>query len=73
MSEKTPKNNSLNDTVALQSQIGTICIPREVYSFVKWLTNSGYAVWFVGGIIRDVLPGKNPKDWDIATTAPSEV
>ncbi|MBW1974536.1 MAG: CCA tRNA nucleotidyltransferase [Deltaproteobacteria bacterium] len=73
MSEKTPKNNSLSDTVTLQSQIGTICIPREVYSFVKWLTNSGYAVWFVGGIIRDGLLGKNPKDWDIATTAPSEV
>ncbi|MCA9321602.1 MAG: CCA tRNA nucleotidyltransferase [Planctomycetes bacterium] len=38
------------------------------------LRNAGHEVWFAGGCVRDRLLGREPKDWDIATSArPDEV
>lgn len=38
------------------------------------LEGQGYSAYIVGGAVRDLLMGKEPKDWDIATSAkPEEV
>jgi tRNA nucleotidyltransferase/poly(A) polymerase len=38
------------------------------------LHNSGYQAWLVGGCVRDLVLGREPKDYDIATDAvPSQV
>ncbi len=41
---------------------------------VRKLTRAGYKAYLVGGCVRDLLVGKKPKDFDIATSAtPNEV
>lgn len=45
-------------------------IPQEVMSICSILTKSSYMAYPVGGCVRDVVMGKKPKDWDIATSAP---
>ena len=39
---------------------------------VKRLKQNGHEAYFVGGCVRDLLLGKNPKDFDIATDAVPE-
>lgn len=34
------------------------------------LRDSGHLAYFAGGCVRDLLLGKEPKDWDVATDAP---
>lgn len=49
-------------------------IPKEVFKIAEKLKESGFEAYLVGGCVRDILLGKNPKDWDIATNAkPEEV
>lgn len=51
-----------------------IDIPDGASKIIKALQNSGYEAYVVGGCVRDSLLGKNPKDWDICTSAlPEEV
>ncbi len=41
---------------------------------VKRLREAGYVAYFVGGCVRDLVMGKQPQDYDIATSAqPDEV
>ncbi|MCH2109541.1 MAG: polynucleotide adenylyltransferase PcnB [Polyangiaceae bacterium] len=41
---------------------------------VQRLTRAGYEAYLVGGCVRDLLVGKSPKDFDVATSArPEEV
>ncbi len=41
---------------------------------IETLMNAGYDAYVVGGCVRDVLMDRNPKDWDICTSAtPEEV
>ena len=47
-------------------------VPREISSTVKTLKNKGFSAYLVGGCVRDCLIGKNPKDWDITTSAKPE-
>jgi poly(A) polymerase len=47
---------------------------KTATDIVKKLRKSGYAAYFVGGCVRDMVMGKKPKDFDIATSArPEEV
>ncbi len=39
---------------------------------VHCLRQAGFAAYFAGGCVRDLLLGKRPKDWDIATSARPE-
>ncbi len=50
----------------------TLKIPKEVKEAVKKLETAGYEAYLVGGCVRDVVLGKIPKDWDIATNARPE-
>jgi len=52
----------------------TMDIPPEAGHIINSLNRAGYEAYVVGGCVRDRLLGKQPKDWDISTSAkPSEV
>ncbi len=44
-------------------------IPKEVSRVTKTLQNANFEAYLVGGCVRDILRGENPKDWDITTDA----
>ena len=57
-------------------------IPEEIQKIAEVLQNNGFKAYFVGGCVRDILLslnevkglGREPKDWDIATSArPEEI
>lgn len=47
---------------------------KTAISIVKKFQKAGYEAYFAGGSVRDYLMGKEPKDYDIATSAlPNEI
>jgi len=49
-------------------------IPKEVKEIAKILIKHHYQAYLVGGCVRDILIGREPKDWDVATsTRPEEI
>ncbi len=49
-------------------------IPEYVLRILSRLKRAGYEAYIVGGPVRDLLLGRSPLDWDIATSAlPREV
>ena len=51
-----------------------IKIPKEIKFVVEKLEKEGFEAFLVGGCVRDMFLGKNPKDWDITTSAkPKEI
>lgn len=49
-------------------------IDMDVQKVVRRLTRHGYEAYLVGGCVRDLLLGRQPKDFDVATSArPEEV
>ena len=48
---------------------GTIRIPEYIKEVLSRLHKWGYEAYSVGGCVRDSLLGKEPSDWDIATSA----
>lgn len=47
-------------------------IPQAVLEVCETFTKAGFAAWIVGGCVRDLIIGRKPKDWDIATNATPE-
>jgi poly(A) polymerase len=47
-------------------------IPEPVLRTISTLKNHHYQAWLVGGSIRDIICGRPPKDFDIATDAHPE-
>ena len=47
-------------------------IPKEVLSVADSLEKAGFEAYLVGGCVRDLIIGKNPKDWDLTTDAHPE-
>lgn len=47
-------------------------IPKEITEVVQTLEKAGFEAYLVGGCVRDILLGRNPKDWDITTNAKPE-
>ena len=47
-------------------------IDKKARSILKTLTDAGHEAYLVGGGVRDLLLGKHPKDFDIATSATPE-
>lgn len=47
-------------------------IPAPVANCLDTLRRGGFAAHPVGGCVRDLLLGRRPDDWDIATAAPPE-
>lgn len=44
-------------------------IPKEARAICAVLKLSGYEAYLVGGCVRDMIAGIEPKDWDITTSA----
>ncbi len=47
-------------------------IPRPVRAILEILRTDGKAAYVVGGSLRDILLGRTPHDWDLATEARPE-
>ena len=47
-------------------------IPSEVKTITKELAQNGFGAYLVGGCVRDLIMGREPKDWDVATDANPE-
>lgn len=74
--KKTPTRHPAlrNATIILQKQ-HHICkehIHRTALKVLTRLTENGYQAYLVGGSVRDLLLGKHPKDFDVATNARPE-
>lgn len=49
-------------------------LPSEVQEVITKLNTAGFEAYAVGGCVRDMLLGKEPKDWDVTTSAnPEEI
>ena len=49
-------------------------LPAAVENIIQTLEEHGHEAYAVGGCVRDSILGKEPKDWDITTSAlPEEV
>lgn len=49
-------------------------IPKEALEVIKTLNDAGFEAFLVGGCVRDLLIGREPEDWDVATNAtPDEI
>jgi poly(A) polymerase len=49
--------------------IGVDRIDREAVKIIRRLASAGHEAYIVGGAVRDLLLGRTPKDFDIATDA----
>lgn len=49
-----------------------LSVPEEVLEIHFRLRKAGFEAYLVGGCVRDLLIGRNPKDWDITTNATPE-
>jgi poly(A) polymerase len=45
---------------------------RVATDIVRRLREAGYETYLAGGCVRDLLLGREPDDWDVATAAPPE-
>ncbi len=52
--------------------INTTKIPEFVKSVSAGLEDAGFSAYLVGGCVRDLMIGREPKDWDITTSATPE-
>src|SRR3989338_8297184 len=50
----------------------TLAVPHEVKALADTLREKGFEAYLVGGCVRDLLLGREPKDWDITTNAKPE-
>ena len=47
-------------------------IPEYVTHVTKTIQNAGFEAFLVGGCVRDLIIGREPKDWDVTTNAKPE-
>ena len=45
---------------------------NDIYCIFETYQGNGYECWLVGGTVRDLILGLNPKDFDFATNCPLE-
>lgn len=57
---------------SMTSTLSKNLIPTFVSHVTSTLQSAGFEAYLVGGCVRDLLMGKNPKDWDITTNARPE-
>ena len=49
-----------------------LTIPNAISRITNTLAQANFSAYLVGGCVRDLLMGKVPKDWDVATDAKPE-
>lgn len=47
-------------------------VPKNVSHVTETLEGAGFEAYLVGGCVRDLIMGREPKDWDITTNAKPE-
>lgn len=47
-----------------------LILPDYILKCIKTLENGGYEAYCVGGAVRDLIMGRTPNDFDLATNAP---
>jgi tRNA nucleotidyltransferase (CCA-adding enzyme) len=47
-------------------------VPEEIKRVSGGLREAGYEAYLVGGCVRDLIVGREPKDWDVTTNATPE-
>ncbi len=47
-------------------------VPKEVSHVTQTLEKGGFEAYLVGGCVRDLVIGRDPKDWDVTTNAKPE-
>ncbi len=52
-----------------QEKIDLRRVPDGVREILDRLERNGYMAYLVGGVVRDIVMGRQPKDYDIATSA----
>ena len=52
--------------------IQTLIVPETISRVTNTLSQARFRAYLVGGCVRDLLMGKVPKDWDVATDAKPE-
>jgi tRNA nucleotidyltransferase/poly(A) polymerase len=55
-----------------EKEISPEQIPKEVKEVLHKLEEAGFEAYIVGGCVRDLLLGREPKDWDVTTNAKPE-
>lgn len=53
----------------MASKINVDAIPDDVRNILKGFKSGGFEAYLVGGCVRDLIMGIEPKDWDITTNA----
>jgi len=48
-------------------------LPSSLLEVMKTIEDAGYEVWCVGGCVRDMIRNQVPDDYDLASSAPTEV
>src|SRR6478672_5412711 len=48
------------------------CNRDDALAVLRRLRDAGHVAYFAGGCVRDLLLGREPKDWDVATDAPPQ-
>jgi poly(A) polymerase len=75
--ESLPQNGALPDPVTIprdEHNVSRSNISRNAVKVLYRLNKAGYQAYLVGGGVRDLLLGREPKDFDVATDArPEEV
>ena len=57
-----------------ENRIDASKIPAYVTHVTQTLEKAGFQAYIVGGCVRDLLIGREPKDWDVTTNAvPEEI
>lgn len=49
-----------------------IILPDEIYKLISKISDAGFKVYLVGGVVRDILMKRKAKDWDLTTDAKPE-
>lgn len=57
------------DPVRYDVALDEAAIDPDVQKVIRRLTRHGYEAYLVGGCVRDLLLGRRPKDFDVATSA----
>ena len=71
-SAKEPKFGKREDVPASVHGIDPKLVDQRALDVVRTLQQAGHKAYIVGGAVRDLIAGIDPKDYDIATDATPE-
>lgn len=50
-----------------------IILPQNISAIISIINSNGHEAYLVGGCVRDIIMGREPEDWDIATSATTDI